>query len=64
MSDQVLEEYIPKNVLLKNVPKDVNDIIIDLQASEKKKRGTLQYSISSTLFKIVKEWKNRCKPVE
>jgi hypothetical protein len=49
--------------LLKNIPPEVNRIILDEQARAKKERGTNQYSIESTIYKIIREYQ-RCKEVE
>lgn len=47
------------DIILKNVPEDVRKIILTEQLKEKQNRGTNQFSISTTLFKIVREWE-RC----
>lgn len=48
----------------KGIPKEVMTIILREQAAQKIFLGRNQYSLSQTLNKIVKEWKNKCKPVE
>lgn len=48
------------NINLRNVPIDVRKIIIREQSKEKESRGTLQFSISTTIFKIIREWE-RCR---
>jgi hypothetical protein len=54
---------MPKNdLLLRNVPIDVLKTILKEQGKEKEKRGLKQFSLSTTVFKIVREWKNRCNP--
>lgn len=52
------------DLILKNVPEEVRKIILQQQLKEKEHRGTNQYSIALTVFKIIKEWNNKCKPVE
>ncbi len=52
------------DLLLQNVPEDVRHIILTQQDKEKKSRGTNQFSISTTIYKIIREWNNKCKPVE
>ena len=52
------------DILLKNVPEDVRKIIIKSQSNEKENKGVNQYSMALTIFKIIKEWNNKCKPVE
>lgn len=49
---------MPKHNL--DLPKDVHDIVIDEQTRIKKTRGTGQYSIECTIFKIIREWE-RCR---
>ena len=48
---------------LKDIPAEVNKIILDEQARAKKEKGTNQYSIESTIYKIIREYQ-RCKEVE
>lgn len=52
------------DLLLKKVPEDVRKILLKQQGKEKENRGTNQYSLSSVVYKIVKEWNNNCKPLE
>jgi hypothetical protein len=49
------------NVLLTNVPEDLRKIILREQAKEKENRGTNQYSLACTVFKIIREWSNQKK---
>lgn len=48
------------DLLIRHLPEDVRRVIIREQAKEKEKRGTLKWSISSTIFKIIREWE-RCR---
>lgn len=48
------------NTTLRNIPIDVRKILLKEQFKEKEKRGTMQYSISTTIFKIIREWNNKC----
>jgi hypothetical protein len=48
---------------LKDIPTEVNKIILDEQTRAKKEKGTNQYSIESTIYKIIREYQ-RCKEVE
>ncbi len=52
------------DLLLKHLPEDVRKILLKQQEKEKRDRGTNQYSLSSTAYKIIREWNNKCKPVE
>jgi len=52
------------DISLKKVPEEVRKIILREQVKLKEKHGTNQYSISLTIYKIIKEWKNNCQPVE
>lgn len=49
--------------LLKNIPPEVNRIILQEQAKAKAQKGTNQFSIELTIYKIIKEFE-RCKEVE
>ena len=51
-------------ISLKGVSEEVMKIIVREQAQEKINRGTNQYSLSSTVCKIIKEWNNKCKKQE
>lgn len=51
-------------ISFKGVPKDVMQIILNEQHKQKTALDRRQYSLSQTLIKIVKEWNNKCKPVE
>lgn len=55
------QQKIP-NIIVRDIPAEVKKILTDEQAKEKNKRGTSQYSLSSTIIKIVREWKNKCNP--
>lgn len=52
------------DIILKNVPEDVRKIIIKEQAEEKANKGVNQYSMALTIYKIIKEWNNKCKAVK
>lgn len=45
---------------LATVPIDVRKIILQEQAKEKQKRGVAQYSVQSTIIKIIRQWQNKC----
>lgn len=45
---------------LATVPIDVRKIILQEQAKEKQKRGVAQYSVQSTIIKIIRQWNNKC----
>ena len=49
------------DLVLKDVPEDVRKIILREQLIEKQNRGTNQYSMACVIFKIIKEWNNKCK---
>lgn len=44
------------DVILKGVPEDVRKIVLAEQLKEKQNRGTNQFSMSTTIFKIIREW--------
>lgn len=46
-----------KPILLKDVPKDVYDILIDEQAKIRK-QGSKMYSLQSTVYKIIRDFNN------
>lgn len=46
-------------VVVKNIPEDLRKAILKEQAKEKEIRGVHQYSLSSTIIKILREWQ-RC----
>lgn len=48
---------------LATVPIDIRKIILKEQAKEKEKRGVAQYSIQTTVCKIIREWNNKCNQV-
>lgn len=47
------------NVVVKNIPEDLRKVIIREQAKEKENRGVHQFSLSSTIIKMLREWQ-RC----
>lgn len=44
------------DIVLRSVPEDVRKLIIREQHKEKENRGTNQFSMSTTIFKIIREW--------
>lgn len=52
------------DIILKGVPEDIRRVLLQEQLKEKKNRGTNQYSLSSTIIKIIREWKNNCRKEE
>jgi hypothetical protein len=44
------------DLVLRGLPEDVRKIIIREQAKEKESRGINQFSMSTTIFKIIREW--------
>lgn len=52
---------IPKipDIIVRDIHPDVHDILLAEQKNEKKKRGINQFSLSSTIQMIVRDWK-RC----
>lgn len=48
---------------LKSIPTDVNRIILQEQAKAKAQKGTNQFSIESTIYKIIREFE-RCKELD
>lgn len=57
-----IQKKIPP-IIVRDIPVEVKKILTDEQAREKNKRGTSQYSLSSTIIKIVREWSNKCREV-
>lgn len=51
------------DLLLRGMPIDVLKIILKEQGKEKEKRGLKQFSISTTIIKIIREWNNKCNQV-
>jgi hypothetical protein len=47
------------DIIVRDIHPDVHDILTREQANEKKKRGTNQFSLSSTIQKIIRDWE-RC----
>ena len=48
------------DLLLRGLPIDVLKIILKEQGKEKEKRNLKQFSLATTIYKIVREWKNKC----
>lgn len=44
------------DITLRGVPEDVRKIVIREQGKEKENRGTNQFSMSTTIYKIIREW--------
>jgi len=44
------------DIVLRAVPLEIRKIVLKEQSKEKENRGTSQYSMSSTIFKIIREW--------
>lgn len=44
------------DISLKAVPPDVHKLILREQLKEKENRGMQQYSLSLTVYKIIREW--------
>lgn len=56
-------QYInmPKDdLLLRTVPADVLKIVLKEQAKEKERRNLKQFSLSTTIFKIIRAWNSKC----
>lgn len=49
------------DLLLREVPIEVIRIINKEQAKVKAERDLKQFSLSSTVYKIIKEWNNKCQ---
>lgn len=44
------------NIIIRNIPHDIQKVLVREQAREKENRGVNQYSLSSTVIKIIREW--------
>lgn len=55
-----LPKKIP-NIIVRDIPAEIKKILTKEQAKEKDKRGTSQYSLSSTIIKIIREWSDKCR---
>jgi hypothetical protein len=51
------------DLLLRGMPIDVLKVVLKEQGKEKEKRGLKQFSISTTIIKIIREWNNKCREV-
>ncbi len=49
-----------RKILLRHVPDDILEMIVEEQAAIKIKRGIFVYSFADTIFKILRDYK-RCK---
>ena len=55
---------MPKgDILLRSLPIDVLKIVLKEQLKEKEKRGLKQFSLSTTIFKIIRQWNSKCNQV-
>ena len=52
------------DLTLKKLPEDVRKILLREQVIEKQNRGTNMYGLSSVIYKIIREWNNKCKKSE
>lgn len=57
--ENTTEEKKISDIIVRDIHPDVHKILAREQANEKVKRGINQYSLSSTIQKIVREWE-RC----
>lgn len=48
------------DIILRNIPPDIQKVLVREQAREKENRGINQYSLSSTIQKIIREWE-KCR---
>lgn len=44
------------DLVLRDIPEEVRQIVLKQQLKEKQDRGVNQYSMSTTIFKIIREW--------
>jgi hypothetical protein len=44
------------DLTLKAIPEDVRKIVLKQQLKEKEDRGINQFSMSTTIYKIIREW--------
>ncbi len=51
------------SILLREVPDDVMLILLEVQKEEKEKRNVKQFSLSTTIIKIIKEWDMKCREI-
>lgn len=49
------------DLLLRGLPIDVLKVLLKEQGKEKEKRGVKQFSLSTTIIKIVREWNDKCR---
>lgn len=49
------------DILIKNIPPDVMNIIRIEQSTHKKSMQVKQFSLSKTVIKIIREWSARCR---
>lgn len=49
------------DLLIKELPEDVRKVLLQVQKEEKENRGTNQFGLSSVIFKIIREWNNKCR---
>jgi hypothetical protein len=48
--------YQMADLTLRSLPEDVRKIILKEQLREKENRGINQFSLSTTIYKIIREW--------
>lgn len=54
------ERKIPHTMLLKEIPRDVRNVLLKKQATIKMIKGN-QFSLECTVYAIIREWKNKCE---
>lgn len=47
------------DILLTDVPEEILKVIKEAQAKEKESRGIGQFSMPSTIYKIIREWSKK-----
>lgn len=48
------------DVLVRAIPDDILNVVLRRRDKEKQKKGIKQFSLSTTIIKIIKEWNNKC----
>lgn len=48
-----------KTLYLKNIPKDIQDMLVDKQAELKKKKGHNKFSLECTIYATLRECKKK-----
>lgn len=44
------------DIWVRSIPDEIAKVLIREQAKQKEQRGILQYSLSATIIKIIKDW--------